>query len=134
MNTTIKPTAVAAYTSNGKRIHIAVEMNGFSQYKALCDNVAPHTLSSTDREATCKRCIAIATEIFAIKVAPKPVKLNATQEDTLRYFAGVKETGRGGKPKEGTYAKLRNLNLIERCDEFPYHQATEMGRAWIANA
>lgn len=62
--------------------------------------------------------------------APAP-KLNPTQEDLLRYFAGVKENGRGGKPKEGTYAKLRNLGLIERCDEFPFHRATEQGHAWL---
>lgn len=57
-------------------------------------------------------------------------KLTAVELDLLRYLI----TGQRGsrKPKEPNYEKLRQLGLIERCDQFPYHRATDAGRAYAA--
>lgn len=71
------------------------------------------------------------TELGRDWLKPDKVKLTPTQRDTLAFFAGVASVEEVKRAKPGTYARLRTLGLIEECDAFPYHRATDAGREWL---
>lgn len=86
------------------------------------EEMTAHRISVTCTD--CKRTMG-GVDVGRIKLAP-------AQIGVMLYLAGRWAVAESYvKPKESTYARLRNARLIESSNAFPFHALTDDGRHWL---